>query len=85
MIIFNNQIITTGVLLDNEKESFYINFSIDGLIIVSDEDRAEMIGKISALMSELLSMEGFISGKETLNVISELEVAGSLFSNNEFN
>lgn len=71
--------------MDNEKESFYINFSIDGLIIVSDEDRAEMIGKISALMSELLSMEGFISGKETLNVISELEVAGSLFSNNEFN
>jgi hypothetical protein len=53
--------------------------------MVSDEDRAEMIGKISALMSELLSMEGFISGKETLNVISELEVAGSLFSNNEFN
>jgi len=67
--------------LDNNKESFYIQFSLDGLVKVPENIKTETIEKISLLLTELLKIDGMISSKENLNIISEFEVAVSILNN----
>jgi len=71
--------------LDNNNESFYIQFSLDGLVKISEDSRAEALEKISLLMKELLKLDGVVSSKGNINIISELEVASSVFENDTFN
>lgn len=63
--------------MDNNKEMFYIQITIDGLIKVPEDIRSDLTKKISGLVSELLELEGMISSKSNINVISELEVSTS--------
>lgn len=67
--------------MDNNKESFYIQFSLDGLVKVPENIKTETIEKISLLLTELLKIDGMISSKENLNIISEFEVAVSILNN----
>jgi len=71
--------------LDNNNESFYIQFNLDGLVKISEDSRAETLEKISLLMKELLKLDGVVSSKGNINIISELEVASSVFENDTFN
>jgi len=67
--------------LNNNKESFYIHFNLDGLIKVSEDVRVETIERLSLLLTELLKTDGIISSKKNLNIISEFEVAASILNN----
>ena len=71
--------------MDNNNESFYIQFNLDGLVKISEDSRAETLEKISLLMKELLKLDGVVSSKGNINIISELEVASSVFENDTFN
>lgn len=78
---YNNQ----GVRVDNDKEMFYIQITVDGLIKVSEDIRSDLTKKISRLVSELLELEGMISSKSNINVISELEVSTSISQYSDIN
>lgn len=71
--------------MDNNKESFYIQFTLDGLVRVSEDVRAETLEKISSLISELLKIDGVVSSKGNINIISELEVVSSMFNDDLLN
>jgi len=71
--------------LDNKEESFYIQFNLDGLTKVTEEHRAETLEKISLLINELLKINGVVSSKANINIISEFEVAASIAGNDTFN
>jgi hypothetical protein len=78
---YNNQ----GVRVDNDKEMFYIQITVDGLIKVSEDVRSDLTKKISRLVSELLELEGMISSKSNITVISELEVSTSVNQYSDIN
>ena len=78
---YNNQ----GVRVDNDKEMFYIQITVDGLIKVSEDIRSDLTKKISRLVSELLELEGMISSKSNITVISELEVSTSVNQYSDIN
>lgn len=69
--------------MDNKEESFYIQFNLDGLTKVSEEKRAETLEKISLLINELLKIDGVVSSKANINIISEFEVAASIMNNSD--
>jgi hypothetical protein len=71
--------------LDNTKDSFYIQFNLDGLVKVSEDVRVETLEKISSLISELLKIDGVVSSKGNVNIISELEVVASMFNDDLLN
>ncbi len=71
--------------MDNKEESFYIQFNLDGLTKVTEEHRAETLEKISLLINELLKINGVVSSKANINIISEFEVAASIAGNDTFN
>lgn len=71
--------------MDNNKESFYIHFSLDGLIKVSEDARVDSTERISSLLNELLKTDGIISSKGNINIISEFEVAASILNNDTLN
>jgi hypothetical protein len=71
--------------MDNDKEMFYIQITVDGLIKVSEDVRSDLTKKISGLVSELLELEGMISSKSNINIISELEVSTSINQYSEIN
>lgn len=71
--------------MDNNNDSFYIQFNLDGLVKVSEEARVETLEKISLLVSELLKIDGVVSSKGNVNIISELEVVASMFGDDLLN
>lgn len=60
--------------LDNNKENYFIQITLDGMIKVSEDEKDQSIKEISLLLSKILKRNGMISSKSNINVISELEV-----------
>jgi hypothetical protein len=71
--------------LDNNNENYYIQITLDGLIKVSEQERAEALDRVSKLLKEILQTNGIVSSKANINVISELEVMSVVSDSDSFN
>jgi len=71
--------------LDNNNENYYIQITLDGLIKVSEQERAETLDRVSKLLKEILQTTGVVSSKANINVISELEVMSVVSDSDSFN
>lgn len=71
--------------MDNNNENYYIQITLDGLIKVSEQERAEALDRVSKLLKEILQTNGIVSSKANINVISELEVMSVVSDSDSFN
>ena len=71
--------------MDNNNENYYIQFTLDGLIKTSEQERAETLDRVSRLLKEILQTNGVVSSKANINVISELEVMSVVSDSDSFN
>jgi len=71
--------------LDNNNENYYIQITLDGLIKISEQERAETLDRVSRLLKEILQTNGIVSSKANINVISELEVMSVISDSDSFN
>ncbi len=71
--------------MDNKKENYYIQITLDGLFKVDEDQRKIVSERLSKLLSAILITDGIISSKSDINVISEFEVMFSSQSNTDIN
>lgn len=71
--------------MDNNNENYYIQITLDGLIKISEQERAETLDRVSRLLKEILQTNGIVSSKANINVISELEVMSVISDSDSFN
>jgi hypothetical protein len=71
--------------VDNKKENYYIQITLDGLFKVDEDQRKIVSERLSKLLSAILITDGIISSKSDINVISEFEVMFSSQSNTDIN
>ncbi len=66
----------------SQKKHFYIEFSIDGVIRVSEDNKKEVISEIKRILNKAMGTRDVVKIENHVNVISEEDIVFALNSNN---